>query len=47
MEEISVQIYRFRTKGASFVKLQSEWKSFRNPWTKDIEYLIAKNSVTS
>ncbi|XP_043585056.1 aryl hydrocarbon receptor nuclear translocator-like protein 1 isoform X1 [Bombus pyrosoma] len=43
----TTQIYRFRTKGASFVKLQSEWKSFRNPWTKDIEYLIAKNSVTS
>ncbi|XP_061937198.1 basic helix-loop-helix ARNT-like protein 1 isoform X3 [Apis cerana] len=46
-ESVSTQIYRFRTKGASFVKLQSEWKSFRNPWTKDIEYLIAKNSVTS
>ncbi|XP_012350663.1 aryl hydrocarbon receptor nuclear translocator-like protein 1 isoform X2 [Apis florea] len=46
-ESVTTQIYRFRTKGASFVKLQSEWKSFRNPWTKDIEYLIAKNSVTS
>ncbi|OAD53726.1 Aryl hydrocarbon receptor nuclear translocator-like protein 1 [Eufriesea mexicana] len=46
-ECVTTQIYRFRTKGASFVKLQSEWKSFRNPWTKDIEYLIAKNSVTS
>ncbi|XP_076241204.1 basic helix-loop-helix ARNT-like protein cyc isoform X2 [Calliopsis andreniformis] len=46
-ESVTTQIYRFRTKGSSFVKLQSEWKSFRNPWTKDIEYLIAKNSVTS
>ncbi|CAL7935892.1 unnamed protein product [Xylocopa violacea] len=46
-ECVTTQIYRFRTKGANFVKLQSEWKSFRNPWTKDIEYLIAKNSVTS
>ncbi|XP_017889557.1 aryl hydrocarbon receptor nuclear translocator-like protein 1 isoform X2 [Ceratina calcarata] len=46
-ESVTTQIYRFRTKGANFVKLQSEWKSFRNPWTKDIEYLIAKNSVTS
>ncbi|KZC05014.1 Aryl hydrocarbon receptor nuclear translocator-like protein 1 [Dufourea novaeangliae] len=46
-ECVTTQIYKFRTKGASFVKLQSEWKSFRNPWTKDIEYLIAKNSVTS
>ncbi|XP_033338948.1 basic helix-loop-helix ARNT-like protein cyc isoform X2 [Megalopta genalis] len=46
-ECVTTQIYRFRTKGASFVRLQSEWKSFRNPWTKDIEYLIAKNSVAS
>ncbi|XP_053974744.1 basic helix-loop-helix ARNT-like protein 1 isoform X1 [Hylaeus volcanicus] len=46
-ECVTTQIYRFRTKGSSFVNLQSEWKSFRNPWTKDIEYLIAKNSVTS
>ncbi|XP_031833873.2 basic helix-loop-helix ARNT-like protein cyc isoform X2 [Nomia melanderi] len=44
---VTTQIYRFRCKGANFVRLQSEWKSFRNPWTKDIEYLIAKNSVTS
>lgn len=39
------QVYRLRAKGASFVRLQSEWKSFKNPWTKDIEYLIAKNSA--
>lgn len=40
-----LQFYRFRSKDANFVRLQSEWKSFRNPWTKDIEYLIAKNSA--
>ncbi|XP_025267071.1 protein cycle isoform X2 [Camponotus floridanus] len=44
-ERITTQIYRFRSKDANFVRLQSEWKSFRNPWTKDIEYLIAKNSA--
>ncbi|XP_032685430.1 protein cycle isoform X3 [Odontomachus brunneus] len=44
-ERVTTQIYRFRSKGANFVRLQSEWKSFRNPWTKDIEYLIAKNSA--
>lgn len=37
--------YRLSTKSGSFVSLQSEWKSFRNPWTKDVEYLIAKNLV--
>ncbi|XP_034943483.1 protein cycle isoform X4 [Chelonus insularis] len=44
-ERVITQVYRFRTKNSSFVKLQSEWKSFKNPWTKDIEYLIAKNSA--
>ncbi|XP_072763925.1 basic helix-loop-helix ARNT-like protein 1 isoform X3 [Anoplolepis gracilipes] len=44
-ERVTTQIYRFRSKDANFVKLQSEWKSFKNPWTKDIEYLIAKNSA--
>ncbi|XP_066600320.1 basic helix-loop-helix ARNT-like protein 1 [Prorops nasuta] len=44
-DRVTTQVYRFRSKGSSFVRLQSEWKSFRNPWTKDIEYLIAKNSA--
>ncbi|XP_014215155.1 aryl hydrocarbon receptor nuclear translocator-like protein 1 isoform X2 [Copidosoma floridanum] len=44
-EPVTTQVYRFRGKGASFVKLRSEWRSFKNPWTKDIEYLIAKNSA--
>lgn len=44
-ERVTTKIYRFRTKDGGFVRLQSEWKSFKNPWTKDIEYLIAKNSL--
>lgn len=43
--KITTPIYRFKTKDKGFVRLQSEWKSFKNPWTKDVEYLIAKNSV--
>ena len=31
-------------KEGTFVRLQSRWKSFRNPWTKDIEFLVAKNA---
>ena len=42
---VTTTTYRFRTKDKGFVKLQSEWKFFKNPWTKDVEYLIAKNSV--
>ena len=42
-EEIMTPFYRFRAKDGSFVRLESKWKQFRNPWTKEIEYLISKN----
>ncbi|KAG8224686.1 hypothetical protein J437_LFUL003801 [Ladona fulva] len=42
---VTTQVYRFRTKDGSYVPLQSEWRSFRNPWTKEVEYLVAKNTV--
>lgn len=45
IEKISTNVYRFRTKNGDFVRLQSEWKSFKNPWTKEIEYVIAKNNL--
>lgn len=44
-DRVTTEVYKFRSKEGTFVQLQSEWKSFRNPWTKDVEYLIAKNSV--
>lgn len=44
-ERVTTKIYRFRTKDGGFVRLQSEWKSFKNPWTKEIEYLISKNNL--
>ncbi|XP_046492220.1 basic helix-loop-helix ARNT-like protein 1 isoform X2 [Neodiprion pinetum] len=44
-EKVTTQVYRFRSKEATFVRMQSELKSFRNPWTKDVESLIAKNSA--
>lgn len=44
-EKVTTQVYRFRTKETGFIRLQSEWKSFKNPWTKEAEYLIAKNLV--
>ncbi|XP_055631191.1 basic helix-loop-helix ARNT-like protein 1 isoform X2 [Toxorhynchites rutilus septentrionalis] len=42
---VTTSVYKLRTKENGFVRVQSEWKSFRNPWTKEIEYLIAKNNV--
>merc|ERR1719334_2282412 len=42
-EEVCTPYFRFRAKDGKFVKLESKWKQFRNPWTKEIEYLIYKN----
>ncbi|EDV52416.1 protein cycle [Drosophila erecta] len=44
-EKVTTQVYRFRCKDNSYIQLQSEWRSFKNPWTSEIEYIIAKNSV--
>ncbi|XP_024083945.1 protein cycle isoform X2 [Cimex lectularius] len=43
-EPIMTKVYKFRCKNGVHVHLQSEWKSFRNPWTKEGEHMIAKNS---
>lgn len=45
IETITTQVYRFRTRNGDLVKLQSTWKAFRNPWTREIEYIIAKNTL--
>nr|XP_053651035.1 protein cycle-like isoform X4 [Cherax quadricarinatus] len=46
-ESCTTQVYRFRTKEGYFVRLQSNWWTFKNPWTKEIEYIISKNSVVT
>ncbi|KAK4877542.1 hypothetical protein RN001_010048 [Aquatica leii] len=45
LDRVNTIVYRFRTRDDGFVRLQSEWKAFKNPWTKEIEYLIAKNNL--
>ncbi|KAF6201269.1 hypothetical protein GE061_005716 [Apolygus lucorum] len=42
-EPINTKVYRFRCKDGTYIHVQSEWKSFRNPWTKEAEYMVAKN----
>lgn len=44
-QQVLTPIYRMRSKDGNFVRVQSDWKSFKNPWTKEIEYLTAKNNV--
>ena len=42
---MTTPIYRFKTKDNGYINLQSEFKNFRNPWTKEDDFLIAKNNV--
>ncbi|XP_029290288.1 aryl hydrocarbon receptor nuclear translocator-like protein 2 isoform X2 [Cottoperca gobio] len=46
-DKIETNCYKFKTKYGSFVTLQSQWFSFVNPWTKEVEYLVSTNTVIS
>ncbi|XP_027285896.1 aryl hydrocarbon receptor nuclear translocator-like protein 2 isoform X3 [Cricetulus griseus] len=37
--------YKFRVKDGSFVTLKSQWFSFTNPWTKELEYIVSINTL--
>lgn len=45
MDRFFTKPYRFKTRDGVFVDVQSEWRAFKNPWTKEIEYLISKNNL--
>ncbi|XP_070997129.1 basic helix-loop-helix ARNT-like protein 2 isoform X4 [Oncorhynchus clarkii lewisi] len=44
-EKIETSFYKFKTKLGSFVMLQSQWFSFINPWTKEVEFIVSTNRV--
>ncbi|CAJ1054253.1 aryl hydrocarbon receptor nuclear translocator-like protein 2 isoform X2 [Xyrichtys novacula] len=46
-EKIETQSYKFKTKYGSHVSLQSQWSSFTNPWTKEVEFIVCLNRVVS
>ncbi|XP_036963750.1 aryl hydrocarbon receptor nuclear translocator-like protein 2 isoform X6 [Acanthopagrus latus] len=46
-EKIETNCYKFKTKHGSFVTLRSQWFSFVNPWTKEVEYIVSTNTVIS
>ncbi|XP_045458374.1 protein cycle [Melitaea cinxia] len=37
--------YCFRRKDGTYARIQTHFKPFRNPWTKDVECLVANNTV--
>uniref|UniRef100_A0A2K6CYB0 Basic helix-loop-helix ARNT like 2 n=1 Tax=Macaca nemestrina TaxID=9545 RepID=A0A2K6CYB0_MACNE len=44
-EKILTDSYKFRAKDGSFVTLKSQWFSFTNPWTKELEYIVSVNTL--
>ncbi|KAM6986605.1 basic helix-loop-helix ARNT-like protein 2 [Aplochiton taeniatus] len=46
-EKIETHCYKFKTRHGSFVPLQSQWFSFINPWTKEVEFIVSTNKVFS
>ncbi|XP_062050978.1 basic helix-loop-helix ARNT-like protein 2 isoform X4 [Lepus europaeus] len=44
-EKIFTDPYKFRGKDGSFVTLKSQWFSFTNPWTKELEYIVSVNTL--
>ncbi|XP_054843889.1 basic helix-loop-helix ARNT-like protein 2 isoform X2 [Eublepharis macularius] len=44
-EKIFTNSYKFKAKDGSFVTLKSQWFSFVNPWTKELEYVVSTNTV--
>uniref|UniRef100_A0A8V0YPT6 Aryl hydrocarbon receptor nuclear translocator-like 2 n=1 Tax=Gallus gallus TaxID=9031 RepID=A0A8V0YPT6_CHICK len=44
-EKVFTNSYKFRAKDGSFITLKSQWFSFMNPWTKELEYIVSNNTV--
>lgn len=44
-ERLTSSVYRFRKKEGNFAFLSSKWKTFRNPWTKELEYITSINTL--
>ncbi|XP_020507374.1 basic helix-loop-helix ARNT-like protein 1 [Labrus bergylta] len=45
--KIETPCYKFKTKYGPYVYLQSQWFSFTNPWTKEVEFIVSSNRVVS
>ncbi|CAG0899273.1 unnamed protein product, partial [Darwinula stevensoni] len=44
-DSFAVPVYRFRNKEGDYTHLQTTFKRFTNPWTKEVEFLIARHTL--
>ncbi|XP_052746833.1 protein cycle isoform X2 [Bicyclus anynana] len=39
--------YNFKKKDGSYIRIQTHFKPFNNPWTRDVDCLVANNTVVA
>ncbi|GFN86768.1 Aryl-hydrocarbon receptor nuclear translocator-like [Plakobranchus ocellatus] len=44
-EKLETDVFRFKLKNGKFLHLRSKIFGFRNPWTKEVEYIVSTNTV--
>ncbi|KAK2569441.1 Aryl hydrocarbon receptor nuclear translocator-like protein 1 [Acropora cervicornis] len=44
-ETVTTDAYRFQCKGGHFVPIRTKSTVFRNPWSKELEFLVCVNTV--
>ncbi|KAK3746236.1 hypothetical protein RRG08_014709 [Elysia crispata] len=44
-EKVETDVFRFKLKNGKFLHLKSKIFGFRNPWTKEVEYIVSTNTV--
>ena len=46
-ETVVTDVYRFRCKGGHLVPLKTKSTVFRNPWSKELEFIVCVNTVVT
>ena len=46
-EIVSTDVYRFRCKAGHYLPLRTCSNVFRNPWSKELEFLVCVNTVVT
>lgn len=44
LDELTSAPYRFKTKSGGYICLVTKWTTFKNPWTKEFEFVVARHT---